>query len=132
MFKNNKINQNSNSHDYTWYESILNKFFNETRAFEILNDFKLPKDDDGVVLIFEKKSIAYFKTLTDDVNDNGMNSILNNCSFLEKHFNCPVDAYILFANDVEMEKNYRKTNSKPHLTKLKNLKEKLKPCKLPI
>lgn len=110
VYSNKRLTENErailhlNPDDYEWYMVVLGQIFKDHRHFQIREDIELPQneDDDGVLLMFEGGNPVYFKTLEDDLSEEETESIYGVCSFLEKKFDRPVDAYVLCKPDCKV------------------------------
>ena len=103
IYSNKRLTENErailhlNPDDYEWYMVVLGQVFKDHRFFQVREDIELPQkeDDDGVVLMMEGGDPIYFKTLSGDLTDEETEAIYEVCSFLEKKFDRPIDAYVL-------------------------------------
>ena len=80
--------------DYIWYMIVNATLFKDTRFFEIRDDIKIPNDNDGRVLIYEKGDVVYSKTLDQKDLDEEIKEIKKSCSYLADLFEDHIDAYI--------------------------------------
>ena len=93
-----------NPDDYNWYCIYMRTLFKDDRFFQIRQDIELPQDedDDGVVLMVQGGDIIYFKTIDCDVTNDEVQSVYEVCSHLQKTFNHPITAYVVFPPDGEI------------------------------
>ena len=81
--------------DYEWYMAMIKGVFNDERMFEVREDIKVPDDGDGVVIIFERGCITYFKTIRGTVTVKELEKVSDACSYLEKEFKSDINSYVL-------------------------------------
>jgi hypothetical protein len=90
--------------DAILFKVALSFVFNEFKSFEVRRDIEIPGKygSEGAVLSFDDGRKGYFKVQSDKLDEEGYESILEVCQFLQDLFGGPVDAYILCRPEIEI------------------------------